>query len=112
MRPDAVAKVDLAGDRTAGDVNDHHLVAIGTRFAHTRAPIDGHIGRPSIRGGGHLVTRNASFRDRGQLLGRHRIGPDVVPEDADRAAVGAQQAHGHRQRGGLARAIRADQAEE
>jgi hypothetical protein len=47
-----------------------------------------------------------------QRLGGHRIAPHVPAEDRDRTAVRPQQAHRHRQRGGLARPVRPDQAEE
>jgi hypothetical protein len=50
--------------------------------------------------------------DADERLGGYRVGPDVVAEDPDGAAVRTQQANGHRQGGGLARAVRADQAEE
>ena len=55
----------------------------------------------------HAVGQHAD-----QCLRRHRIGPDVPAEDPHRAAIGAQQPHRHRQRRGLARPVRPDQAEE
>ena len=47
-----------------------------------------------------------------QPLGRDRVGPDVVPEHPGLTGVGPQQPDGHRQGGGLAGAVRAEQAVE
>ena len=48
----------------------------------------------------------------GRLLRRARVGPRVDVVDAHRAGVGTQQAGDHRERRGLARAVRSDDAEE
>jgi hypothetical protein len=55
--------------------------------------------------------RQAVRQHADQRLGGDRIAPHVPAGDRGRAAVRPQQAHGHRERRGLARAVRAHQAE-
>ena len=46
------------------------------------------------------------------FLGGHRIGPDIVAEHPGRPVIGPEQTTDHGHRGGLARAVRTDQAEQ
>jgi hypothetical protein len=55
----------------------------------------------------HTVGQHAE-----QPLRPCRVGPYVVPENPGLPEVGPQEADGHRQRRGLARAVRAEQAVE
>ena len=89
MGPHAVAKIHLAGDGTAGNIDHHHFVAVGSRLTHTRAAVNGHVGGPAIRGGGYLVARDAPFGHGGELLGSHRV-------DDAKVAVTLVGGHQHR----------------
>ncbi len=89
MRPYSMAKINLAGDLAAGDIDHHHLPAIGSRLAHPRASVDGHIGGLAIRRGSHFVASDAAFGHSSQLLGSGRV-------DDAQVAVALVGGHQHR----------------
>ena len=73
MGPYTMAKVHLAGDCAAGNVDHHHFTAVGAWLTNARAPIDRHVRGEPIRKGGYLVAGDASLRHGGQLFGSHRV---------------------------------------
>ena len=89
MGAHAVAKIDLAGDLLAGNIDHHHLPAVGSRLAYTRVSVDRHIGGSAIGRGGDFVAGDAPFRHCGELLVSGRV---------DDAEVAVSLVGGHQER--------------
>ena len=69
----AMAKINLARDLAAGDVDHHHLLPIRPWLPYAGTSINRHVSGSAVRRGGHLVARNASLGYGSQLLGRDRV---------------------------------------
>jgi hypothetical protein len=73
MGTDPVAEIDVLDDLARADVNYYQLSSIRTRIADARISVDWNVSELSIERSGHLVTSNASLRDRCDLLACPRI---------------------------------------
>ncbi len=73
MRPHALSEIEVAGYLARGDVDGHHVGAIGAGLAHARVAVDGHVCRPAIGRCDQFMAGHAAFGDRGHLLPGFRV---------------------------------------